>query len=148
MGQMAQLVDDHIVRDCGRCQHEPPIKRESTACAAASPAGFLVPDGDAIVGAAGKLYEVGGTFGDILFCGGDIPLFQSDSLDIGQVGDGAVLTLFFCLQIFGDDPDTLLDEKMINLLLGDDGRDADCNLPFRINADGTAFTAAANERVG
>ena len=148
IGQMAQLVDNHIIRDCGRCQHESPVKREGASCTAASPAGLLIPDGDAVVGAAGKLHKVSGTFGKILFCSGDIPLFQSDPLDIGQVGDRAVLALFFCLQIFGDDPDTLLHEKTINLFLGDVKRDADCNLSFRIDADCTAFAAAADKCVG
>lgn len=148
ISQMAQLMDDHIVRDCGRRQHEPPVKRESAARAAASPAGFLVPDADAVIGTSGKLMEVSDAFWKILFCSSNVSFFQSGSLDIGQVGDRAVIALFFRFQIFGDNPDALLDEEVFNFFFCDIKRDADCNLSFRVNTDGAAFTAAADKCVG
>ena len=140
-------MDDHIVQNPGRCQHKPPVKRESAPRAAASPAGFLIPDSDTIVGTAGELMEVCHTFGKIIFCSDNISLFQSSPLRIGQIGDGAVSDLFLYFQIFCNDPDALLDEKMMYSLFGSVHWDTDCYFAIGVNTDGAAFAAAADKRV-
>ena len=89
MGQMAQLMDDHIIQNGGRRQHEPPVKGERASGAAASPAGLLIPDGDAVIGATSELVEIGDSFREIFFRRGDIALFQGEPLGVGQLGDGA-----------------------------------------------------------
>ncbi len=147
MGQMAQLMDDHIIQDGGRCQHEPPVKRECASGAAASPASLLIPDGDAVVGATGELVEMSHSFRKIFFCRGNIALFQGEPLGIGQLGDGTVTLFFLNFQIFGDDPDTLLDEQMGYFFLGGAHGNAHRDLPVGGNTDGEASAVAADEYV-
>lgn len=112
ISQMAQLMDDHIIRNRRRCQHKPPIERECALSTAASPAGFLISDGDAVVGAAGEPVKVGDSFRKIFFRRSDIPLFQCGALCVGQVRDRTVLFPLQHLQIFGDDPNALVNEEM------------------------------------
>ena len=112
ISQVTQFVDNHIIRNCRRCQHKPPIEGECALGAAASPAGFLIPDGDAVVGAAGELVKVGDSFGEIFFRRSDVPLFQCGALCVGQVGDRTTLLLLQYFQIFCYDPNALVDEKM------------------------------------
>lgn len=145
---MAQLVDDDIVRDCRRCKHEPPVERERAFCTAASPAGLLISDGNAVVSTAGELPEIGDALREILFCRSDVTLLKGGALDVGQIGDGTVLLLLQYFQIFGDDPDSLLDEKVPDIFIGCVHRDTHRNLSIGINADGTALAVAADERVG
>ena len=45
--QMAQLVDDDVIPDLRRCQHQQAVEIEIPRLGAAAPAGFLGPDGDA-----------------------------------------------------------------------------------------------------
>lgn len=74
VGQVAQFMDDNIVQNGRRRQHEPPVKGKRASGTAASPAGLLVSDGDPVVGAAGKLLEIGGSPRKIFFRRGDIAL--------------------------------------------------------------------------
>ena len=147
MGQMAQLMDDHIIQNGGRRQHEPPVKGERASGAAASPAGLLIPDGDAVIGATSELVEIGDSFREIFFRRGDIALFQGEPLGVGQLGDGAVTLLFLNLQILGDDPDALLDEQMGYFLLCGAHGNAHRDLSVGGNTDGEASAVAADECV-
>lgn len=148
ISQVAQFMDDHIIRNCRGRQHKPPIERECSFGAAASPAGFLIPDGDAIVGAAGELDKVGDSFGKVFFCRSDVPLFQCDALCVGQVRDRTALLLMHRFQIFGDDPNALVDEKMCDFFLAGAHGNTHCNMAVGINADGIASAAAPDKRVG
>ena len=147
MGQMAQLMDDHIIQDGGRRQHKPPVKGERASGAAASPAGLLIPDGDAVIVAAGELVKIGDSFRKIFFRRGDIALFQGEPLGVGQLGNGTVTLFFLNFQILGDDPDTLLDEQMGDFLLCGAHGNAHRDLPVGRNTDGEASAVAANECV-
>lgn len=147
MSQMAQLMDDHIIQNGRRCQHEPPVKGESASGAAASPAGLLIPDGDAVVGAAGELMEMSDSFREILFRRGDIALFQGEPLGVGQLGDGTVTLFFLNFQILGYDPDALLDEQMGYFLLCGAHGNAHRDLSVGGNTDGEASAVAADECV-
>ena len=147
MGQMAQLMDDHIIQDGGRRQHEPPVEGECASCTAASPAGLLIPDGDAVVGAAGKLLKMGNSFRKIFFRRGDIALFQGDPLGVGQLGNGTVTLFFLNFQILSDDPDTLLDEQMGDFLLRGAHGNAHRDLSVGGNTDGEASAVTADECV-
>lgn len=146
--QMAQLVDDYIVENGRGSQHEPPVEGESSLCAAASPAGLLVADSNAVVGTAGKLAEVCGSFRKIFFGGSDVSLSQRGTLRICKVGYRPVSLPFEGLQIFGDDPVLLFNEKAVKFPLGGALRDTYCDPALGRNADGTAFAVAADECVG
>lgn len=147
MGQMAQLMDDHIIQDGRRRQHEPPVKGKRASGAAASPACLLIPDGDAVVGAAGELMEMGDSFRKIFFRRGDIALFQGEPLGVGQLGDGTVTLFFLNFQILGDDPDTLLDEQMGYFLLCGTHGNAHSDLSVGGNIDGEASAVTVDKCV-
>ncbi len=97
-------MDHDIIQNRRGRQHETPVKGEGSPRAAASPAGLLVPDGDAVVSAAGELLEVGGSFWKIFFGSGNIPLRQGSTLCRGQIGDWFGSLSALLLQISGDDP--------------------------------------------
>ena len=113
-------MDHDIVQNSGRRQHQPPVKGQRASGAAASPAGLLVADGDAAVGAAGELLEVGGSFRKVFSGSGDIALCQGGTLGVGQIGDrhpGLFLLLF---QIFCDDPVLPVCQKMAYFPVADE----------------------------
>lgn len=105
-------MDNHVIRNCRRRQHKPPIERERAFGTAASPAGFLIPDGDAIVGAAGESVKVGDSLRKIVFRRSDVPLFQCGTLRVCQIGDGTALLFLQNFQVFGYNPDAFVNEKM------------------------------------
>lgn len=94
----------HIIQNGGRRQHEPPVEGERAFGAAASPAGFLVADGDTVETSSGESDKIGGPFREIFLCGVDIALFQSGALCVRQIGNRAAFQLFDSLQIMGDNP--------------------------------------------
>lgn len=106
--QMAEFMDDHIVEDGGRCQHQPPVEGKRTFCAAASPAGLLVTDGDAAEGSARERGKISGAFRKVFLCCGDVTLFEGGSLGVCQIGNGTAFTLFYGFQIVRDDPTLLI----------------------------------------
>lgn len=57
--QVAELVDNDIVRDLGRRHHKAVVKRQSTRLGAASPTGFLISDGNFVINAAGQFLQLG-----------------------------------------------------------------------------------------
>ena len=146
--QMAQFMDHHIIEDRRRRQHEPPVEGERSFGAAASPPGLLAADGNAAVCAAGELLEVGGSFGKVFFRRGDITFLQCGALRIRQIGRGNVLPPFHHFEISGDDPYPLVNEKVVDLFLGDALRNADGDLPVGIDADRQTFPAAADKGIG
>lgn len=117
MGQVAQFMDHNIIQNSGRRQHETPVKGESSLRTTASPACLLIPDGDAAVGAAGELLEIGGSLRKILFGSGNIPLCQGRTLCLCQIGNrfGGLLVLLF--QISGDDPMLSVCENMTDFFV-------------------------------
>lgn len=148
MCQMAQLVHHYIVQDSGRRQHEPPVEGESSFGAAASPTGFLISDGDAVEGAAGKLEKVLHTLGEIFFCSINITAFQGGTLGVSQIRDGAVLLFFLHFQISGDNPDPFFDEQMADFFVCGAQGNPQRDLAIGRDADGTGFTVASDDSIG
>ncbi len=89
VGEMAQLMDHHIVQYMGRCQHQPPMKGKSTVGGTAPPAGPLFPDGDSIVGTSRKLLKIRHTLRNVAFR--YLPVFF---LQKGFLGVGVTAVLF------------------------------------------------------
>lgn len=138
----------HIVQNGGRRQHEPPVEGERAFGAAASPAGFLVADGDAAETSARKRQKIGGPLWEIFLCGVDIALFQSCALCFRQIGDGAVFPLPDSLQIMGDDPVLFVQQKTADLRFGSANGQPEGDCSLRGDADSAGFTAAVNYLVG
>lgn len=148
VGQMAELMDDHIVKNGGRRQHQPPVKGEGPFCAAAPPAGLLVADGDAVIASACEGEKVGGAFGEIFFCRRDIAFFEGFALCVRQVGDGAALGPFDCFQIVRDDPVLLIEQKAADLCFGSAKRQPQGDLSLRGDTDCAGFSAAVDHLAG
>lgn len=131
MGQMAEFVDDHIVQDGRRRQHEPPVKRQGALGAAASPAGLLVADGDTRIGSACEGSKAGNPFREVFLCRGDVTFFEGCPLGVRQVRYRAVLGTLDSFQIVGDDPVLLIQQKVADLCLGSAKRQPQSNLSLR-----------------
>lgn len=147
MCQVAQFVDNYIVKNSRRSQHEPPVEGESTSGAAASPAGFLVPNGNAVVCTAGKLTEISRSFREIFFGGIDISPGQGRTLRIGQAGYRTVGLFLKGFQIFCDDPVLLFDENALKFPAGGMQRYTYGDLALGRDADGVTLAAAADKCV-
>ncbi len=89
VGEVAQFVDNHIVQHMGRSHHQPPVEGESAVGGTAPPAGLLLPDGDGMVGASGKLLKICHSLWKITFR--YLPVFF---LQKGFLGVGVTAVLF------------------------------------------------------
>lgn len=148
MGQMAELVDDHIVEDGGRRKHKPPVEGEGAFRTAASPAGFLVADGDAAVIPARERGKVGGAFRKVFFRGVDITLFEGGALCVRQIGFGSVFAPLYSLQIMPDNPRLLFKQKTVNLRLRGAKGQPQGDFSLRGDAYGARSAAAVDYLVG
>ncbi len=141
-------MDHHIVQDRRRRQHEPPVEGQGAPRAAASPAGLLVADGDAVKVSAREREKIGGAFREICLGGVDIALFEGGALGVRQVGYGTVFAAAYGFQIMGDNPVLLVQQKAVDLRFGGAKGQAQGDLPVRGNADGACLPAAVNYLVG
>lgn len=148
MGQMTELMDNHIVEDRRRRQHKPPVEGEGALCTAAPPAGLLVADGNAAVASAREREEIGGAFWKVFFRGGDISLFKGCALRVRQVGNGAVFVALQGFQIVRDNPVLFVQQKTVYLRLGSAYRQPQGDFPVCGDADGAGFAAAVDHLVG
>lgn len=79
MGQVAELMDHHIVQHLRRRKDQPVIEGEGAAGRTAAPAGLLIPDGNGGIDASGNMAVI---------CA---PLFNKAS-------GGAAVSSFQCFQ--------------------------------------------------
>lgn len=83
VGEVAQFVDNYIVQHMGRSHHQPPVKGKGTVGGTTSPAGLLLPDGDGMVGASGKLLKICHSLWKIAFRYLPVFFLQKSFLDVG-----------------------------------------------------------------
>lgn len=138
----------HIIQNGGRRQHEPPVEGERAFGATASPAGFLVADGDTVETSSGESDKIGGPFREIFLCGVDIALFQSGALCVRQIGNRAVFPLVDSFQIMGDDPALLVRQEAADLCLGSAKGQPEGDCSLRGDTDSAGFTAAVDHLIG
>ena len=147
MRQMTEFMNDDIIQNSRGCKHKTPVEGESALGAAASPAGLLVPYGDAIVSAAGELAEIGCSLREVFLGGDNISLCQGIALCICQTRDWLVYLFLLLFQIFCDDPVLLLTKDLADFPVTGHKRDAYGDLSVGGDADGIALALAADQCV-
>ena len=85
VGQVAELMDYHIIKDHRRREDQAVIKRQCSPGGAASPAGLLVPDGDGGVISARYPVKIGHPAFELLPGGIAVSFFQGfQTPDLGS----------------------------------------------------------------
>lgn len=143
-------MNNNVIQNIRRRQHEPPVKGKRSPAAAASPAGFLVPDGNTRIAAPDDVRKSSGIvscpFRNRIRSSGAAAFFYSGAFCFRISGDRQVRPGFLSLLLLGQlgsNPKLFFCQQTDNLCIMDKKRDADGQESVLIKGKRTGFPAAA-----
>ena len=141
---VAELVNDDVVEDLGRCQKKEAVEIEVAFGTAASPAGLLAADRDGSVVDADERRKVSDALGDH----NRSPLLEAAQLGVCKSGD----RIGFFLRLAGEnlravdaDPFALIVEEGLYVLLGNTHGGAHNNAAIGLDFHGECFSITSDQ---